>query len=179
MKIVKRIALFLLMIVLLMACKGHRNTSTSNRSEPEKKVKKDKSTKSNSAENKKAEEIIKMARSYSGTPYKYGGTSRAGMDCSGLTSVSYKAAEISLPRTANDQSNFGKEVSLTELKKGDLIFFTDKKGHKKITHVGMVTEVKSDGSAKFIHASTKLGVVEVELFSDYYKPLILKAVRVL
>jgi probable lipoprotein NlpC len=164
---------------ILIACKSHKYTAVSSTVEKKEKSSKEKPGKKNSPENRKAEEIIKTARSYSGTPYKYGGTSRGGMDCSGLTSVAYKAAEISLPRTANDQSTFGKSVSLNDLKKGDLIFFTDKKGNKKITHVGMVTEVKGDGSAKFIHASTKLGVVEVELFSDYYKPLIVKAVRVL
>ena len=162
----------------MTACRSSKNTTASN-SETKEKPKKEKSSKKEPSENKKVETIIKTARSYTGTPYKYGGTSRAGIDCSALTGASYKSVEINLPRTANDQSNVGKVVSLKELKKGDLIFFTDKKGHKKITHVGMVTEVKGADSAKFIHASTKAGVVEVELFSDYYKPLIVKAVRVL
>ncbi len=163
-------------LAVLTACKSSKNTATS---EPKEKIPKEKSVKNNSSESKKIETVIKEARSYAGTPYKYGGTSRAGIDCSALTSISYKAAEITIPRTAGDQSTFGKTVSLKELKKGDLIFFTDKKGSTKITHVGLITEVKSAESAKFIHASTKAGVVEVELFSTYYKPLIVKAVRVL
>jgi probable lipoprotein NlpC len=174
---VKKVILLLMLTVVMMACKGGKKTASS-KTEPKEKSKKEKSTKSESSTNKKAETILKTARSYTGTPYKYGGTTKAGIDCSGFTCASYKAVEIILPRTATDQSTFGKTVSLDELKKCDLIFFTDKKGHKKITHVGMVTEVKSDGTAKFIHASTKMGVIETDLFSNYYKPLIIKAVRI-
>jgi len=175
---VKKAILFLALVVFMMACKGGKKT-TSSKTEPKEKTKKEKSNKSESSANKKkAEVIIKTARSYTGTPYKYGGTTRAGIDCSAFTCASYKAAEIILPRTANDQSTLGKTVDLDELKKCDLVFFTDKKGHKKITHVGMVTEVKEDGTARFIHASTKMGVIETDLFSNYYKPLIIKAVRI-
>ena len=67
---------------------------------------------------------------------------------------------------------------MDEIEPGDLVFFADNSRSKKITHVGIVTEV--DGkSAKFIHASTKLGVVENELLSGYYYPLIVKIRRVL
>ncbi len=172
----RHIVFYIALIAILTACKGGKKTTAS--SEVNEKSKKEKGKKVPS-ENKKVEAIIKTARSYTGTPYKYGGTSRSGIDCSALTGAAYKSAEINLPRTAGDQSTFGKTVSLKELKKGDLVFFTDKKGSSKVTHVGMITEVNGPDSAKFIHASTKAGVVEVELFSNYYKPLILKAVRVL
>jgi probable lipoprotein NlpC len=173
---VKKILLFLVLVTLL-SCKNGQKSSVAKRDRKE-KPKKEKVTAVESSIRKKTELVIKTARSYTGTPYKYGGTSRAGMDCSALTCASYKAAEIQLPRTANEQGNFGKTVSLNDLQKGDLVFFTDKKGHKKITHVGMVTEIKGTDSVKFIHASTKMGVVETELFTDYYKPIIIKAVRI-
>lgn len=124
------------------------------------------------------QKVINSARTYIGTPYKYGGVTRAGMDCSGLVFTSYKSIGKQLPRTSQAQSQFGKKVSSKSLKEGDLVFFTYKKGKKKITHVGMVTQVSGPGNVKFIHASTKLGVVESDLFSDYYSSIFLFAVRI-
>ncbi|MDF2455639.1 MAG: hypothetical protein K0R51_1632 [Cytophagaceae bacterium] len=122
--------------------------------------------------------LIKTARSFTGTPYKFGGTSRAGLDCSGLTSVSYQSIDITIPRTSQSQSTIGKDIDLDDIQPGDLVFFSGSKQSKKITHVGLITEVDGN-SAKFIHASTQLGVVENELMSGYYYPLIVKIRRVL
>lgn len=123
--------------------------------------------------------VIASAKSYIGTPYRMGGTTRAGMDCSGLICTSFKSIDQSLPRTSQEQSRLGRKISLTELREGDLVFFTDKKGRSKITHVGMVTKVSGKGNVKFIHASTKLGVVESDLYADYYLSVFLFAVRII
>lgn len=112
--------------------------------------------------------VIKTARSYTGTPYKWGGTTRAGMDCSGLLCNAFKAVDYNLPRTSNAQSEVGKKVSKKELQPGDLVFFATGKKRRKITHVGLVTKVKG-GKIKFIHSSSSLGVVESSLESNYYK----------
>ena len=125
---------------------------------------------------KKVDKIISTARSYTGTPYRYGGTTRSGMDCSALLLNSFKSAGITIPRTSKEQSKIGKAVKFDKVQPGDLVFFAAKKGKRKITHVGMVTEVKRD-KVMFIHSSTKLGVVEANLRSKYYSGIFVKARR--
>ena len=120
--------------------------------------------------------VIKTARSYYGTPYRYGGTSRIGMDCSGLLCTSFKAIDVELPRTSQEQSQFGQTIREKEIKEGDLLFFGTG-GSRSINHVGLVTEVKSKDEIIFIHASTSLGVMEDNLYSDYYRRSFIKAVR--
>lgn len=116
----------------------------------------------------KVEKVVGTARSYVGTPYKYGGTTRAGMDCSGLLLNAFRAINMELPRTSEAQSKVGREVKLKEVEPGDLVFFATGKKKRKITHVGLVTDKKSKENVKFIHASTTLGVVETNIYSDYY-----------
>lgn len=118
---------------------------------------------------KQVDKVISTARTFIGTPYRYGGTTRAGMDCSGLLINSFRAIDVSLPRSSEDQSKVGKEVKMNEIEPGDLVFFATGKKKKKVTHVGLVTDVKSKDNVKFIHASSSLGVVETNIFSDYYK----------
>jgi probable lipoprotein NlpC len=137
----------------------------------------------NSAEtrrNAKVEQVVNVARSYIGTPYKYGGSTKSGMDCSGLLQVSFQAAGLSIPRTSAEQAQFGTEVNIKTLKPGDLLFFTSdgrRIKKNKVGHVGMVTNVKSKGSILFIHSSTSAGVREDDLYSDYWKKLYIKARR--
>ncbi len=126
---------------------------------------------------KKVDVIIQTARSYTGTPYKWGGTSRSGIDCSGLIVRSFESASIQIPRTSGDQAKMGRKVSLNDLEEGDLIFFAMGKKKRKITHVGMVTDIRGKTDVRFIHASTKLGVMETNLKSDYYWKRIVLARR--
>lgn len=130
-----------------------------------------------SALDQKVQTVIDEALSYKGTPYQWGGTTSKGMDCSGLMITSFKAADIALPRIAGDQAKAGKNTSLKEIQVGDMVFFTDRKGNKAITHVGLVTQIKkSPQSITFVHASSK-GVVESELLSDYWQSVYLQASR--
>ncbi len=128
----------------------------------------------------KIEKVVSTARTYIGTPYKYGGTTRSGMDCSGLLLNSFKAVQVNLPRSSEAQSKVGKEIKkMNELEPGDLVFFATGKKRKEITHVGMITDVKSKDNIKFIHSSSSLGVVETNLLAEYYQKRYCGARRIL
>ena len=162
-------------IFLLTSCGSSRHASRSGSSKKNRpKTEKAASAK---AELRPQEQVVTTARSYIGTPYKWGGTSRAGMDCSGLLVTSFRVVKIELPRTSAEQSKYGKKVSLYELEPGDLVFFAAKKGRGKITHVGLVTEVRGKKEVMFIHSSSSLGVIENNLHSDYYRKIFIKAQR--
>lgn len=116
----------------------------------------------------KVSSVIKGAKAYIGTPYRYGGTTAKGIDCSGLMLQCFKKAGYTLPRTAKEQSKFGKKVGWSSIKPGDIVFFKFKQKGEKWWHSGVVTQ-NSKGNVKFIHASSSRGVVESNLLSDYYK----------
>ena len=135
------------------------------------------STKKLRARQQKIDTIINTSRTFVGTPYRYGGTSGRGMDCSGLLLISFKSAKITLPRSAKEQSKIGKSVRMQQLRPGDLVFFATKKRRRKVSHAGLVTEIKGKGTVKFIHASSSRGVVEDNLYSKYYQKVFVKARR--
>ena len=120
--------------------------------------------------------VVDAARSYQGVPYLYGGTTRLGLDCSGLLQLSFGEAGVNIPRSSNEQAVWGESVKSTDLRPGDLVFFGASPGSRTITHVGLVTVVDDEG-VDFIHASTSLGVVENSLESDYYLSRFIRAVR--
>jgi probable lipoprotein NlpC len=126
---------------------------------------------------KKTDMVITRARSYTGTPYKYGGSTVLGMDCSGLLMRSFEVIDVYIPRTAAQQSKLGKRVTIDELRPGDLVFFKTLKKQGKVTHAGLVTDNRKSGQIMFIHSSSSKGVIEVNLLSDYYRSVFVKARR--
>ncbi|MEE4311199.1 MAG: C40 family peptidase [candidate division KSB1 bacterium] len=96
------------------------------------------------------------------TPYRWGGSSRRGVDCSGFTQLVYKAQGIYLPRNSRQQVKVGMPVSMNALQFGDLIFFS-KYFNDYITHVGIYI-----GNNKFVHASCTKGVTISDLNKKYY-----------
>jgi cell wall-associated NlpC family hydrolase len=121
--------------------------------------------------------VIEAARSYTGTPHRDGGTNRYGIDCSALIQNSFQAAGFTMPRTSRQQSETGSPVDRRDLRPGDLVFFSDRKIGNGITHVGLVTEILSNGDVKFIHTSSKLGVTENLLSTSYFTKTYAKAMR--
>lgn len=107
-----------------------------------------------------------------GVPYRYGGTTRKGVDCSGFAQNLYKQVyKAELPRSSTDQFKHTRHVRRRRLKEGNLVFFHTEEG-KRITHVGVYL-----GNNKFVHASTSKGVRIDDLKSDYYRKAFVKGGR--
>lgn len=122
--------------------------------------------------------LLETASSYEGTKYRFGGTTVAGMDCSGLVFTSYKKINISLPRTSKNMFGEGEEVKLEEVKKGDLLFFDIDKFEGKVNHVGMVTS-NEKGEIYFIHSTTEKGVIITSIKESYWEKAFIGAKRIL
>lgn len=124
-------------------------------------------------------EVIKAARSYTGTPYRSGGNDRSGIDCSGLVCSAYTQVGLRVPRISWQQAEFGTEIEeVKDIRPGDWIFYVPEAGKAGyVSHVGIVTAIKSKTEIMFIHASSSKGVREDNLYSKYYKNRFVKAVR--
>lgn len=104
------------------------------------------------------------AAEWIGTPYRPGGDSKRGTDCSGLVSQLYKKVyRTRLSRSTDGQLKESNKISRRNLREGDLVFFTSRASRKKVAHVGIYLK---DG--KFIHASTSRGVIVSSLKEKYY-----------
>lgn len=135
---------------------------------------------SKSEQSKIAKMILRTAESYSGTSYKLGGMDKSGIDCSALVKLSFASANIDLPRRSIEQLKAGKPIDLRNVLPGDLIFFRFDKGSKnEIDHVGIISDVSDRDNLKFIHASTKKGVMEDELNKPYNTKAFVKCVRII
>lgn len=121
--------------------------------------------------------IISAASSYLGTPYAFGGTTKRGIDCSGLVINSFATQSIQLPRTTSDLIKEGKKARFKKLRKGDLVFFSTSKPRRKVNHVGIVVETSPE--VKFIHSSTSKGVIISSMNDTYWRKKFRKARRIL
>lgn len=119
-----------------------------------------------------ARRIISSSLNYVGTPYVFGGTTPRGFDCSGFTRYVFNQAGISLPRTADAQYTLGTPISKSNLRPGDLVFFSTYA--YGASHVGIYM-----GNGKFINASSSRGVVVDSLNSSYWSSTYIGARRVL
>lgn len=118
--------------------------------------------------------FVRVVKGFLGTPYRFGGTSVRGIDCSAFVAKVYQFFDVKLPRTAREQSRMGVKVSRDQLEEGDLIFFNTR---RPFGHVGIYI-----GNNEFIHASSGVrsgkNVRIDNLDKPYYNKRFIKAVRV-
>lgn len=105
--------------------------------------------------------VVDQARGYAGTAYRSGGATPEGFDCSGFVQYLYGRLGISLPRTASDQFEIGREVNVERLAPGDLVFFRTE-GHR-VSHVGIAV-----GDGTFIHAPNQRSAVRTDRLDARY-----------
>ena len=167
-----RILLLLCLFLLTFAsCKSSRHAKINTKKSSKEKV-------LTASTNSKAGNIVEYAKQFEGVKYKYGGTTKKGMDCSGLIQTSYKSESVLLPRTTKDLSKTGDWIDLKKVQKGDLLFFATKKNSRKVNHVGIVTSINNE-DVEFIHASTSKGVMRSKLKNKYWYFAFVQARRVL
>lgn len=121
--------------------------------------------------NEWGDRLVSRAMKYLGTPYRYGGTTPSGFDCSGFVYYLYGAVfGQNIPRMPHDMAREGMPVGRDALQRGDLVFF----GHRgTFTHVGIYA-----GNGQFVHATHRGSPVSVSpLDGDYYRQHYMMAVR--
>lgn len=108
-------------------------------------------------------DLTRAINMYLGVPYKYGGMSKSGMDCSGFVTLIYRNVyNIELPRSSREQRRYGRRISIQRAKPGDLVFFRTGR-FRRVNHVGIYV-----GANRFAHASLKHGVIYSSLTDEYY-----------
>ncbi len=158
---------------------NNRVATTRTKTEPKEKRKEDRSESKGIEKDSHSvkQEIIDYAKTFQGTRYKFGGTTRSGMDCSGLISVAFQKENIELPRVSREMATQGVRISLKNVEKGDLVFFKTS-SRNVINHVGLVVETDR-GEIKFIHSSTRAGVIISSLEETYWKKAFVEVRRVI
>lgn len=130
----------------------------------------------------KTDSLVAFALSLEGIPYVYAGKSLEGFDCSGFTYFVYNKFGFEIPAGSANQYLVGEPVEVTEIQKGDLVFFTGtQKGDRSVGHVGIVVSEETEGEIEFVHSSSGgggRGVTTNSLEHPHYKARFLGARRV-
>lgn len=161
----KNLLFIILLLFILSSCSSTKSVVNNHSKKKSKSI-------------SKADIIVANALQYKGVKYKYGGTTRKGMDCSGVVYVSFGAENIQLPRSSRFMANEGKKIPLQKVKKGDLLFFKISRRSNQINHVGLVTEIKN-GQIFFIHSTSSRGVIVSSMSEKYWKNTFVKATNIL
>ncbi len=127
----------------------------------------------------KAFEVIDYAKGFLGTPYRRGSKGPKSFDCSGFTSYIFRRFDINLGASSRSQYLDGTYIDDSDVRPGDLVFFSGRRGGKTVGHVGIAVDVAPDGRITFIHAATS-GGIRYDTYPDdgYYSNRYIGARRV-
>ena len=169
-------------IALILVSCGSSHTVTVKRELPVRNTSKystkDLDSRFSGSVSKTISQILRDAEKYLGSPYKFGGNTSSGFDCSGFTVKVFAENDFRLPRRSADQALIGEMIEAQRIKPGDLLFFSTS-GGGRVSHVGIVHDIGRDGEIKFIHASTSKGVIISSLNETYWNKNYLHARRIL
>ncbi len=161
---IKKVILLLLVNFTIVSCKSKKDISDSKSSKNDDKI-----TSKYALLLKTSEQNITNSKLYSfidswyGTPYKFGGNDKNGIDCSGFVFKLYEQVYLTkTPRTTSELNDLVKDIKKKDLKEGDLVFF--KTDTKKVSHVGVYLM-----NNKFVHASSKKGIMISDLNEEYFE----------
>ena len=173
----------LLLLIILSGCIAKKKTTYSKSrtvtvdASESKEKKKDKGSKE-LLSNPTADKVVDSALQFTGVKYRFGGSTKKGMDCSGLVFVALQMNDIVFPRVSYQMANEGKRIRLADVQKGDLLFFKTRNKGKNINHVGLIVAIEED-EIKFIHSTTSRGVIVSSLREGYWNSAFVKATRIL
>lgn len=164
--------LWAVLIFLLAACHGHKEGGSSATSKADQELKKKYAGLLGVTEKEVTNvKLYRFIDEWYAVPYKYGGKAKTGVDCSGFTSILLRDVYgIELVGSANSMHEACENVKEKDLKEGDLVFF--KINSNKVSHVGVYLQ-----NRRFVHASTKRGIVINNLDEAYYKKYFFKGGR--
>ena len=116
--------------------------------------------------------LVRVVKNFLGVPYRLGGSTLKGLDCSAFVKKIYEIFNVHLPRTAREQFRFGKKIEKSQLEEGDLVFFKTRRGEN--THVGIYI-----GNNEFVHASVGSKEVKIDnLDTPYFSQRFHRGVRI-
>jgi cell wall-associated NlpC family hydrolase len=117
--------------------------------------------------------FVRVVKTFLGVPYKLGGSTLKGLDCSAFVKKIFEIFDVRLPRTAREQLQIGKKVGRRDLEEGDIVFF--KTRHANNAHVGIYI-----GNNEFVHASYRSKEVRVDnLDTPYFNQRFINGVRII
>lgn len=174
-KTVLKYLLFSICFLYLISCKHQQSTikTSETSTKTSSSIKKKYAEKLGISESDiKNEKLYQFIDDWHGVKYKYGGKDKSGIDCSGLTATLYSVVyKKTISSNTKDLVNEVKKIKESDLKEGDLIFFNT--NGKSISHVGVYLQ-----NHKFVHASTKKGVMVSDMNEPYFKQTYVSSGRV-